>query len=301
MRLDHVEAFLMLADERHFGRAAQRLAIGPSQMTRRIQELERWIGTPLFVRTSRRVDLTFDGSRLHDDVRRDYDALTDSLRRARMRARAAEGELLIGFTEAIIAPEIDEILAELKNSRPECTARLVEVPILSQLSALLDGEVDALIGWTEAAGKGTSVAATICRRSRCVAVATEHPLATHSAVTVEELADHLVSGWGNGPLLERMRLAFCPDTTPTGRPIRRGGPVVRTLAELANAVALGEVIHPTIEGVTMFEGHPGIRLVPLSDMEPLHLGLIVRAAPMNTRVAALVTVARDLERRTAAS
>ena len=64
-----MEIFLTLADELHFGRAAQRLHVSTARVSQTIKKLERRIGASLFERTSRRVDLTPIGRRLGDELR----------------------------------------------------------------------------------------------------------------------------------------------------------------------------------------------------------------------------------------
>src|SRR5688572_12964992 len=64
-----LEAFLTLAEELHFGRAAERLHLSTSRVSQTIAKLERRIGLPLFHRTSRRVEMTDLGRRLHDEIR----------------------------------------------------------------------------------------------------------------------------------------------------------------------------------------------------------------------------------------
>jgi DNA-binding transcriptional LysR family regulator len=69
VRLDHLEVFVALADEQHFGRAAARLGMSTSGLSKRLQDLESGIGVRLFDRTSRRVALTPEAKPLLDQAR----------------------------------------------------------------------------------------------------------------------------------------------------------------------------------------------------------------------------------------
>jgi DNA-binding transcriptional LysR family regulator len=65
-----LRAFLVAADELHFGRAAERLRISPSRVSQLVRGLETRVGAPLFERTTRRVELTPIGAHLYADLTR---------------------------------------------------------------------------------------------------------------------------------------------------------------------------------------------------------------------------------------
>ena len=87
METREIEAFLALAEELHFGRAAARLHRTVSSLSQTIKVLERRVGGPLFERTSRRVVLTPLGSKFHDDLAPAYLAAQAALRAAQHAAR----------------------------------------------------------------------------------------------------------------------------------------------------------------------------------------------------------------------
>jgi len=93
-----LEAFLVLAEELHFGRTAERLRMPQPRVSRLVSALERGVGGALFERTSRRVRLTPLGARLRSRVQPVYGQLVAALDDARAAARETEGVLRIGFS-----------------------------------------------------------------------------------------------------------------------------------------------------------------------------------------------------------
>jgi len=99
MEIKEVEAFLALADELHFARAAQRLGMSPGRLSQLIQALERRIGGKLAWRTSRSVRLTDLGERFHKDVKAGYDLLQDAIASAQAEADRDEATLRLGISK----------------------------------------------------------------------------------------------------------------------------------------------------------------------------------------------------------
>lgn len=77
-----LEAFLTLAEELHFGRTAERPHVSTSRISQTIAKLERRIGLPLFLRTSRRVEMTRLGRQPHDEIRPAWEGITSAVLRA---------------------------------------------------------------------------------------------------------------------------------------------------------------------------------------------------------------------------
>jgi DNA-binding transcriptional LysR family regulator len=97
VELRQLRYFVAVAEELHFGRAAERLQMSQSPLSRAIRELERELGLVLFIRTTRRVELTPAGSALLERARlalAEVDLAVDEARRA---ARAGRGALAIGY------------------------------------------------------------------------------------------------------------------------------------------------------------------------------------------------------------
>src|SRR5512141_1703599 len=97
MERREIEIFLVLADELHFGRTAERLHVTTARVSQTIRKLEHRFGTLLFERTSRRVTLTPVGRRLADDLRPAFEQIEAGIARATLAGREVRGVLRVGF------------------------------------------------------------------------------------------------------------------------------------------------------------------------------------------------------------
>jgi DNA-binding transcriptional LysR family regulator len=93
-----LEAFLMLAEELHFGRTADRLHVSTARVSQTIKKLERRMGVSLFHRTSRRVELTAVGRQLYEDVRPAWRQISEAFERAVEVGKGATGTVQVAFT-----------------------------------------------------------------------------------------------------------------------------------------------------------------------------------------------------------
>src|SRR5256885_10643371 len=92
-----LETFLVLAEELHFGRTAERLHVSTAQVSQTIRKLERRIGVPLFIRTSRRVEPAPVGRQLLADLRPAWTAGEAALDKAGAAGRGVTGTLRVAL------------------------------------------------------------------------------------------------------------------------------------------------------------------------------------------------------------
>ena len=95
--LDQITAFAAVAEELSFKRAAQRLAIDASALSRRIKELETRLGFPLLFRTTQVVELTAAGKRFYDGNQQLVGALRETIAASACVAKGSVGHLRIGY------------------------------------------------------------------------------------------------------------------------------------------------------------------------------------------------------------
>lgn len=277
--IDEIEAFLAVARERHFGRAAQRMFISQSRVSRLVASFERRIGAVLFERTSRVVRLTPLAVRLNDDLSRAHSELLSALHNARRDARDQAGALVVGFGVSAGRGLLNAVVDTVAAVCPEWEIGLVEVPALDPYSALRASEVDVLLTWFADPGTDVTYGPVFANVARVVAVGLDHELATRSSVSVEELADHAVVR----PVVTTAATeAVSPSQTPSGRAIRGPAPA-HGLHDTLALVARGRAVHATVPGIADIAG-PDIVLVPLHDLPPLQYGPVWLTARENARI-----------------
>lgn len=139
MELRHLRYFIAVAEELHFGRAAERLGISQPPLSQQIQALEEEIGARLFERTNRRVELT-DVGRLFLDESRQVLAQVDKAVLLARRAHLGElGELKIGFTSsAPFTSTIPSSIHAFRKAYPDVHLDLQEMSSRQVLKALLE-------------------------------------------------------------------------------------------------------------------------------------------------------------------
>lgn len=139
MELRHLRYFIAVAEELHFGRAAERLGISQPPLSQQIQALEEEIGARLFERTNHRVELT-DAGRLFLDESRQVLAQVDKAVLLARRAHLGElGELKIGFTSsAPFTSTIPSSIHAFRKAYPDVHLDLQEMSSRQVLKALLE-------------------------------------------------------------------------------------------------------------------------------------------------------------------
>ena len=187
MELRHLRCFVALAEELHFTRAAERLHIEQPPLSRAIKELEDDLGAVLFVRNRRGTVLTEAGATFLQDVRRVFAALKQAQENAQAVAAGLSGSLRIAVSDGAIDPRLSALLARCREEEPEIEIRLSEVPLADQLRGLRSGDFSIGFAHTAEVGDGI-VTEPLWHDPLVVAVPARHPLLSHKAVPLHQLA-----------------------------------------------------------------------------------------------------------------
>ncbi|MFE6779774.1 LysR family transcriptional regulator [Streptomyces sp. NPDC057702] len=289
-----IESFVILAEELHFGRTAERLHVSRARVSQTIRGLERRIGAPLFERTSRSVRLTPLGRRLHAEVEPGYRRIEDALERARAEARGVDGDLPVGYLGTAAGEFVMDVVRALAGRHPGTEVRIHETQIKDMFGPLRTGEVDVLVTQLPVVEPDLVCGPVVLRVPRMLAVAANHPLAGRATVRVEDLARDRVFACG-GTVPEYWQEHLAPSLTPGGQPVRRGRSAA-TLQETLAMVGAGQGISPVGADVARAYTPRGVLYVPFSDAEPLEYALVWRAAGDSARVRAFVEVAERVAR-----
>lgn len=189
MNMRHIQAFIAVAEELHFSRAAKRLHIEQSPLSRTIRKLEADLGVTLLLRTAHTVRLTWAGQAFLEDARRVILACEQARARARAAAAGYHGTLRIGLSGDVGRTRLAALLALCRQEAPEISIRLSEVPLAQILKGLHIGLFDA--GLAMAYEVGTEiVAAPLWHDPFLVAMPARHPLLAYKDVPLQEVVNY---------------------------------------------------------------------------------------------------------------
>jgi DNA-binding transcriptional LysR family regulator len=243
VELRELHVFLVLCDELHFGRTAERLRLSQTRVSQTIQELEGKLGTRLFERTSRRVSITPAGYRLQQRAGPLYEQLRHALRDIYETNREIVGELRLGLSgPSSGGPALPDIIRLFTAWHPGCSVHVTENAMVDPLGPLRRRELD-LISFDLPIEDPDIVVGPILRRDeRLIGVAENHPLASRETVSIEDIADFETHDHG-GDYPAASLDAWSPPRTPSGRPIRRRHLTTPTFSQIFALVAAGEIVH----------------------------------------------------------
>ncbi|MCY1165307.1 HTH-type transcriptional regulator HdfR [compost metagenome] len=186
MELRHLRCFLAVAEELHFARAAERLHIEQSPLSRAIKELEAELGVALFARTTRNTRLTHAGTLFLDHVRRVFAVLEQARDSVKAAANGFHGQLRIALSDGITPSRLPALLALCRQEEPEVEIRFFEVPFSQQIKGLHDDMYDVGFAQSDEAGDGI-IATPAWSDVLMVAVPARHPLLAHKRIPLDEL------------------------------------------------------------------------------------------------------------------
>ena len=189
MELRHLRYFLAVAEELHFARAAERLHIEQSPLSRAIRELEEELGAQLFVRTSRSTRLTLAGKLLMENAPRVLLALDQARESVKAAANGFHGRLRVALSDGISPSRLPALLARCREEDPEIEIRLFEVPLAQQLSGLRDDLYDAGFSMADEVGDGIIIEPA-WEDELMVAMPARHELLAHKRVPLDEVLQH---------------------------------------------------------------------------------------------------------------
>lgn len=186
MELRHLRCFLAVAEELHFARAAQRLHIEQSPLSRTIKELEEDLGVLLFNRTTRSTRLTRAGHLFLDNVPRIFTALEQARDSVKAAAAGFQEQLRVALSDGLTPSRLSALLAQCREEEPDVDIRLFQVPLTQQLRGLEDDLYD--VGFAQSAEVGDGlVAEPAWSDPLVVVVPIRHPLLKYKRIPLDEV------------------------------------------------------------------------------------------------------------------
>jgi len=191
MDLRQLRYFLVLAEELHFRRAAERLNITQSPLSIAIQALEKEFGTQLFYRNQRHVELTDVGQALRTHAIGILDRVDRSLADISGLVSGDVGQLRIGFTAAAaLLPAFSEAICSYRHKHPEVRVVMRDISSVEQVAALQDRTIDLGLGRSHGLKQPSDISFTQLLNDRLVVVMrADNPLNAVENLYIENLRD----------------------------------------------------------------------------------------------------------------
>ncbi|WP_232667963.1 LysR substrate-binding domain-containing protein [Pseudonocardia sp. TRM90224] len=282
-----MEILLTLADELHFGRAAQRLYVSTARVSQTIKKLEQRIGAPLFERTSRHVALTPIGRHLCDELRPAYQQIHAALDRATAAARGIHDVLRVGFVGAAAGPFVLEVAETFMADHPDCAVQVRENQFGEGLEPLRNREINMVLATLPVQeGDNAELAAggVLFEEDRLLAVSSRHPFARRRSVPFADLARTKVLSTPSA-VPSYWDQALVPAETADGRPVQRG-PSFNTVQEMLTLVGAGIGTYPVPTQATTYYVRPDVAYVPITDVPPFQWRFVWLASAATARISA---------------
>jgi DNA-binding transcriptional LysR family regulator len=285
LELRLVRYFIAVAEQRHFGRAAEALHITQPSLSRQVRRLEDQLGARLLDRTPQGTRLTEAGEVFLPRAK----ALLRSTAQAAAETRAAAepSRLTVGYmANLFVTPAVQEV----RRRHPDADVHVVHLAYDDVRAALIDRRVDAVVARLPFSTDQLEVT-VLYDEPRVLLVPLNHRLAGKESVTLDDIADEPLP---QTPGADPAWTAFWRiDPRPDGRPAP-GGPVVRALEDKFEFVADGQAVAIAAglrRGQTV---RPDITSIPLHGVEPSHVALATRAGEHNRLLSAFRKAAHAL-------
>ncbi len=270
--LRHLRAFVAVAQELNFTRAAERLHMGQQAVSKTVRQLERELGVTLLERTTREVRLTAAGLALLDGAVRALDAADAAFARAREVGRGTAGTARVGVTPAVSAGEREDIVRALRSGAPALSVSFHDLRPREVREALRAGRVEVVVARTAPAGDGLTTAPLRPTPAE-LHVPAGHRLAGRAEAALADLDGERMLVWSPpGTAYTDMLLATLAGAGAAVTPVEARVTGTGSLIDLADAgaVTLLPVGSPDTAGTVA---------VPLADDLRLPLLALWRAGP----------------------
>ncbi len=183
-----LRAFIVVADELHFGRAARRLHMSQPPLSQQIRQLEEDVGATLFTRTTRSVQLTPAGRLLLEHARRLVADADLAVRAVGRLARGEEGRLTLGFTHSTVYQVLPDVLAAFRARFPRIDLDLKQFTSGTLVEGVRTGRVDVALVRLSPSMQDPELCSQLVVRDRMMLVMpADHALARRKTVPVKAL------------------------------------------------------------------------------------------------------------------
>ncbi len=208
MNLRDLRYLVALADERHFGKAAERCYVSQPTLSAQIRKLEEYLGVPLVERQPKRVSITPAGAKIVERARRVLQEADAIVELAKTDRDPLGGALKVALIPTVGPYLLPHIVRRLKRALPRLKLLLYEYQTAPLLEKLRDGEIDMGILAVPVAMDGLE-AAELYEEPFMLAVPADHPLADRERVTAQDLHGEPLLLLEDGHCLRDQALEVC--------------------------------------------------------------------------------------------
>ena len=284
-----LEYFTMVARERHFGRAAERLKLAQPYLSQQIRKLERQLGTTLLNRTTRSVSLTDAGAHLLDEADRVLAHLDALGKEVQLIGAGLTGPLRLGFTGSTTYGIMPQVVRRTASAAPKLQLNVSGEMVTPRLvDRLLDRSIDIALlrGGTQAKGISISV---IGSEPSILAVPSDSLLDVPGSITAAELGEHALVGYPGKSTMSEMTAEFL------GRAGSRPDYSVRasetsTLMSLV-AAGLGAAVVPHTATAL---GIPGVRFRSIDEAPRTDLTVVWRSDEETRTIVRMIEIITEV-------
>ena len=278
--LRHLRAFVAVAQELNFTRAAERLHLGQQAVSKTVRQLERELGVTLLERTTREVRLTPAGTALLDGAARALDAADAAFARAREVGSGTSGTVRVGVSPAVGPAEREEAAQALRAGAPGLSVSFRDVRPAEVGAALRSGDVELVLARMALEADGIATAA-LRPTPADLLVPSSHGLAGREAVALSELDGARVMVWSPpGTAYTDVLLAAFADAGARVTPVESRVTGAGSAGELAEAGAVAIVPRG-------WPANPGTVAIPLAEDVRLPLVALWRVGSQRAAVSRL--------------
>jgi DNA-binding transcriptional LysR family regulator len=193
VELRHLRSFVAVAEELNFTRAAARVHLAQQALSAQIRQLEELLGTPLFIRTTRKVELTAAGRALLERAPALLDGVDEAIDATALAGRGESGELTVGLLATASLDFTPRLLRAFAEELPEVAVSVRNFAFDDPSGGLRAHQADVALVWLPFSTEELACEWLFDDPRRAV-LAADHPLAGKPELTVEELLDEPV-GW----------------------------------------------------------------------------------------------------------
>jgi DNA-binding transcriptional LysR family regulator len=265
----HLRAFVVLAEELHFGQAAARLHLTSPALSQTLRQLEVAVGTSLVRRTTRSVELTPAGQAALERARAALTAFDGAVAHMQRAARGEVGDLVVGYVIGAGLELMPAVIRAFERSTPDARLELREYDFTNPAAGLDCGEVDIAFVRPPLDLEGLEYM-ELLEEPRVACVPTGHRLAQRRQVRVRDLLDEPIVAAPSTDQVWRDYWILAAERG--GRPPNVVHEAATFEAEL-QAVGAGRGISITGLTAARYYARPGVSFLVVSDLPACHIAL----------------------------